>query len=38
VAHFIDVAVYEGHGAESGQAGASKSWEEKMDKNQLSAG
>lgn len=28
VAHFVDVAVDEGHGAEAGQAGASKAWKE----------
>lgn len=28
VAHFVDVAVDEGHGAEAGQAGASKPWKE----------
>lgn len=29
VAHFVDVAVDEWHGAEAGQAGASKPWKEK---------
>lgn len=38
VAHFIDVAVDEWHGAESGQAGASKPWEEKMGKDRISGG
>lgn len=36
VAHFIDVAVNERHGAEVGQAGTSKPWwKEKVDKNKL---
>ena len=29
VAHFIDVAIDEWHGAEAGQAGASKPWKER---------
>lgn len=42
MAHFVDVAVDEGHGAKAGQAGASKTWKEskwaRASKVQLSGG